>query len=88
MSLMDDGTTSDSDCPDRSDGVVNSAEVPAAAHKYVTYHRRWYLLASLAVLALSNGMVCSCLYKSPRYKCSLDAYPEIFMETDVFHKLY
>ena len=58
MSLNDDGATSDSDCPDRSEGVVNSNETPVAAHKYITYHRRWYLLASLTLLSLSNGMVC------------------------------
>jgi len=65
MSLMDDardyGTNTDSGCPDRSEGVVNNTKAPAAAHKYVTYHRRWYLLASLTVLSLSNGMVCTCV---------------------------
>ena len=62
LSLKDDGATSESDCPDRSDGAVNSSETPATTYKYVTYHRRWYMLASLTVLSLSNGMVCVCVY--------------------------
>ena len=60
LAMRGDAAASDSDeiCPDRS-GTVNDPEVPttAAEQKYRTYHRRWYMLFSLALLSLSNGMV-------------------------------
>ncbi|XP_065919337.1 solute carrier family 49 member A3-like isoform X2 [Dysidea avara] len=69
-----------------SDGVVNSAEVPAAAHKYVTYHRRWYLLASLAVLALSNGMMW--LTYAPIPSRTADFYDITVSQVDLFSICY
>ena len=59
LAMRGDAATSDSDevCPDRS-GTVNNPEVPTAIEqKYQTYHRRWYMLFSLSLLSLSNGMV-------------------------------
>ena len=60
LAMGDDATATDSDevCPDRSEGTVNNPEVPSVTdHKYRTYHRRWYMLLSLSLLSLSNGMV-------------------------------
>lgn len=58
--MKDDAATSDSDevCPDRSEGTINSPEGSTTVNqKYRTYHRRWYMLFSLSILSLSNGMV-------------------------------
>lgn len=58
--VRDDDASCDSDevCHDRSDGTVNSTVVaPTTDEKYRTYKRRWYMLFSLSILALSNGMV-------------------------------
>ena len=59
LAIRGDAAASDSDevCPDRS-GTVNNPEVPKTTEqKYQTYHRRWYMLFSLSLLSLSNGMV-------------------------------
>jgi len=65
LAMRDDDATSDSDevYPDRSEGTVNSTEtLTTTKQKYRTYHRRWYMLFSLSLLSLSNGMV---LYIAP-----------------------
>ena len=59
LAMRDDAAASDNDkvCPDRS-GTVNNPEVSTTTEqKYQTYHRRWYMLFSLSLLSLSNGMV-------------------------------
>lgn len=57
LTLRDDTATPDSDevCPDRSEGTVNITKT--TDQEYHTYHRRWYMLCSLSILSLSNGMV-------------------------------
>lgn len=60
LAMKDDAGASDSDevCPNRSDATVNSSEVATKAEiKYRTYNIRWYMLFSICLLSLSNGMV-------------------------------
>lgn len=66
LAMRDDAAASDSDevSPDRSEGTVNNPEAPTAVEqKYQTYYRRWYLLCSISVLSLSNGMVWPLMFK-------------------------
>lgn len=74
LTMKDDAPASDSDevCPDRYEGTVNNSEVPTTEQKYKSYHRRWYMLLSLAVLSFSNGMVIHldyCIYNNLNISC-------------------
>ena len=75
LAMRDDAGASDSDevCSNRSEGTVNSSEVATTAEqKYRTYHRRWYLLSSICLLSLSNGMVCYFFVLTFSHPCCLD----------------